>query len=180
VCAPQLHDSRVSDENESARQNKIAAQNNHPNSTRSGHLSPAELESGGIRHISRFQTFGPSVGEGSRLNAPEAIAAISARTDPHASIDRITVSLVESGNSTDAVKITDSITRTAITAPVNRFKPRVLAHGPTTSLSLHKSSRKTVALGSRTPARVCTALVRRSSGAFGVNTRPAAIAIRPQ
>ena len=113
-------------------------------------------------------------------SAPLKIAVNAANTPPPPRIDRMMVSLVASGNSTDAVRMTDRMTSPAITAPVNRFMTRALIQGPSTALSLHSSSRNTVALGRSTPARVCTALVRRPSGAPGVKTTPAATTIRPQ
>ena len=68
--------------------------------------------------------------------------------------------LVMPGKRTEAVRIIDSMTSTAITAPVKMLRRVELAQGPRTSLSLHSSSRNTEALGSNTPASVCTALVR--------------------
>ena len=62
------------------------------------------------------------------------------------------------GKSTDAVRMIDSITSAAMTAPVKRFSQRPFTQGPSTALSLQSSSRKTVALGRSTPASVCTAL----------------------
>jgi hypothetical protein len=61
---------------------------------------------------------------------------------------------------TARVRIIDSITRTAIVAPVERVSPRELTHGPSTARSLQSKRRNTVSLGDRTPARACTALVR--------------------
>jgi hypothetical protein len=54
--------------------------------------------------------------------APTAIAA--ARTLPPMRIPTICIPAMP-GNSTDTVRIKESITRTAITAPVNRLMPRV-------------------------------------------------------
>ena len=52
------------------------------------------------------------------------------------------------------------------TTKVRTPRGRELTQGPKTALSFH-SSRNTVALGSSTPARVCTALVNRPSGVQG-------------
>lgn len=84
------------------------------------------------------------------------------------------------GNNTAAVRMTESITSTAITPPVKRFIARPFVHGPSTALSLHKSSRNTVALGSSTPASDCTALVNKPSGTPGVSTNPAASKVSPK
>ena len=66
------------------------------------------------------------------------------------------------------------MTSTQMTAPVKRFSRFELTHGPSTALSLHSNSRKTVALGSSTPASVCTASVSRPSGLPGISTSAAA------
>ena len=49
-----------------------------------------------------------------------------------------------------------------------------LTQGPRTSRSLHKSSRKTLALGSSSPARAWTLVVISPSGAPGISTSAAA------
>ncbi len=54
------------------------------------------------------------------------------------------------------------------------FSQGLLTHGPSTARSLHSSSRKTVALGSSTPASACTAVTISPSGALGISTIPAA------
>ena len=51
------------------------------------------------------------------------------------------------GNRTLAVRITDITTRTHMTAAVKTLSFFEFTHGPRTSLSLHRSKRKTVALG---------------------------------
>ena len=56
------------------------------------------------------------------------------------------------GSTTDAIRISDSMIRPAITAAAKALVARLLTHGPRTALSLHSISRKTVALGSSTPA----------------------------
>jgi len=84
------------------------------------------------------------------------------------------------GYRTEAVGMIDSTTNTAITAPVKRLNQRPLVHGPSTALSLHSGSRKTVALGSSTPASVWTALVNSPSGVPGARTSAAANPMRPQ
>jgi hypothetical protein len=50
------------------------------------------------------------------------------------------VSLPISGKSTEAVKIIDSITKTAITPPVKKFSRGALTQGPSTALSLHSGA----------------------------------------
>ncbi|CAJ0736986.1 hypothetical protein R77592_04180 [Ralstonia mannitolilytica] len=84
------------------------------------------------------------------------------------------------GNSTAAVRMTESITSTATTPPVKMFIARPFVQGPSTALSLHNSSRNTVALGSSTPASDCTALVNSPSGTPGVSTNPAASSVSPK
>ena len=70
--------------------------------------------------------------------------------------------MVDSASNTPTMKI-------AITLSHGR-----LIQGPNTSGSLHSSSAKTVALGSRMPASTCTAVVISPSGAFGMRTTLAA------
>jgi len=82
--------------------------------------------------------------------APASPAAVPAPRKP------TMASPLSSGNTVAAVSTRDSMTRTQITAPVNRLSHRPFTHGPSTALSLH-SSRNTVADGSSTPASVCTA-----------------------
>ena len=60
------------------------------------------------------------------------------------------------GSATDAVRISDSVISSAITPPAKALVHRPLTHGPRTALSLHSSSKNTVALGSSTPARTWT------------------------
>ena len=81
---------------------------------------------------------------------------------------------VAKASSTLAVKTMDIITRIAMTVDVKRFSFRPFTHGPSTSRSLHSSSRNTVAEGSSTPARVCTPSVIRPSGEPGIRTMVAA------
>jgi hypothetical protein len=45
------------------------------------------------------------------------------------------------GNSTEAVTTTESMTRAAITEPVNRLVQRPFTQEPSTALSLHNSNR---------------------------------------
>ena len=78
------------------------------------------------------------------------------------------------GKTTDAVSTTDSVIRTAITPEVNTLVMRRFTHGPSTSLSLQSSSRKSVALGSSTPARTWTPSVISPSGEPGISTIVAA------
>jgi hypothetical protein len=54
------------------------------------------------------------------------------------------------------------------------FSQRGFIHGPSTSGSLHSSSRNTLALGSRMPARAWTAVVSRPRGVPGIRTIAAA------
>src|ERR1700736_592945 len=104
--------------------------------------------------------------------SPASVTPSATRTPrmpPPPRMERMIFSLAASGNMTEAVRMIDNIRRTAITPPVNRLSQRVLTHGPSTALSLHSSSRNTVALGKSTPASVCTALVKSPSGALGVD-----------
>ena len=82
--------------------------------------------------------------------------------------------------STDSVRISDSITSAATTTPVKRLRLRDFAQGPSTARSLQSSSRKTDALGSSTPASVCTALVKTPSGVPGASTSAVATTIKPK
>ncbi len=56
---------------------------------------------------------------------------------------------------------------------------RRFTHGPSTSRSLHNSSRNTLALGNSRPASACTAVVINPSGAPGISTMAAAAATIP-
>jgi hypothetical protein len=60
-------------------------------------------------------------------------------------------------------------TSNPMTSIVNRLTRLELTHGPSTASSLHSNSRKTVALGRRTPASVCTALVSSPNGTPGIS-----------
>ena len=75
-----------------------------------------------------------------------------------------------------AIRISDSSTSTPMITLAIAFSHGALHHGPSTSRSLHSSSRNTVALGSSTPASACTEVVIRPSGAPGISTMPAAAA----
>ena len=56
------------------------------------------------------------------------------------------------------------------------FNHGLLTQGPSTARSLHRRTRKTVALGSSVPASAWTAVVMRPSGACGISTIAAATA----
>ena len=73
-----------------------------------------------------------------------------------------------------AVRIADKITSTPTIAAATALSQLGLVHGPSTAWSLHSSRRKTVALGSSTPARAWTAVVIVPSGAPGISTIAAA------
>ncbi len=78
------------------------------------------------------------------------------------------------GNIVLAIRIRESSTNTPTITLAIAFSHGELHHGPSTSRSLHSSSRNTVALGSSTPASACTEVVIRPSGACGISTIPAA------
>ena len=80
-------------------------------------------------------------------------------------------------NTTEIIRIADSMTRTPITTVARTLVGVLFTHGPRTSLSLHSSSKKTVALGSSTPARTWTPSVSKPSGDPGSSTTAAASAI---
>ena len=147
-------------------------------------LAGGSSSKGGIRQISRSATTAaappPMTDFRVAATAPAPIVIRIASKLPPPRMPKMTFSSVASGNTTDAVRITESMTRIATMALVKMFRPRLLIQGPSTALSLHRSRRKTVALGKRTPASVCTALVRRPRGAPGTSTSPAATTIKPQ
>jgi hypothetical protein len=74
------------------------------------------------------------------------------------------------GKTVVAIRISDSSTSVATITLASTLSQPGLRHGPSTSRSLHSSSRKTVALGSSTPASACTAVVITPSGAWGIST----------
>ena len=74
------------------------------------------------------------------------------------------------------VRSVESTTRVPTTSAASAFSQRGLTHGPSTSWSLHGSSRNTVALGRSTPASACTPIVISPSGAPGISTIIAASA----
>ena len=78
------------------------------------------------------------------------------------------------GKATVATSARDISTSTPMITAAITFSQFGLDHGPSTSVSLQSSSRKTVALGKRTPASACTEVVIRPSGAPGIRTIPAA------
>ena len=73
--------------------------------------------------------------------------------------------------------VPDSASSTPMMTLARTFSQRRFIHGPSTSASLHSSSRNTDADGSSTPASACTAVVSRPSGVPGISTMPAATAI---
>ncbi len=81
-----------------------------------------------------------------------------------------------SGNTVVAIRIPDNSSSTPTMSPATQFSQGRFTHGPNTSGSLHSSSRNTLALGSSSPARACTAVVINPSGAPGMSTIAAASA----
>ena len=75
-----------------------------------------------------------------------------------------------------AISVPDSMSSVAMMTVATAFSQPGLTHGPRTSGSLHSCSRNTLALGSSSPARACTASVIRPSGACGMSTIAAAAA----
>ena len=83
------------------------------------------------------------------------------------------------GNTVVVIKMSDNTNRTETMNVDTTLSQGRLTHGPSTALSLHSSRRKTVALGSRIPARACTAVVMTPRGAPGMSTMVAARATIP-
>jgi len=83
------------------------------------------------------------------------------------------------GNTVVAMRINDSSTSTATITVASAFSHVRLRHGPSTSRSLHSSSKNTLADGRSTPASACTASVITPRGAPGISTIAAAPAISP-
>ena len=81
------------------------------------------------------------------------------------------------GNSVVIVSSADSTSMPATTNDATTLSHRGFAQGPSTVASLHNSNRKTVALGSSTPANACTPTVATPSGAPGIKTIAAATAM---
>ena len=77
------------------------------------------------------------------------------------------------------IRISESSTSTDTITLATAFSHGRLRHGPSTSGSLHSSSRNTLADGSSTPASAWTASVITPSGAPGISTIAAAPAIMP-
>jgi hypothetical protein len=88
-----------------------------------------------------------------------------------------TVAELNDGNSVVITRVPDSTSSTEMISPASMFSQRRFVHGPSTSRSLHSSSKNTLALGSSTPASACTAVVSRPSGVPGMSTIPAATKI---
>ena len=78
------------------------------------------------------------------------------------------------GNRVVAMSVPDSMSKVAMMTVASALSQPGLTQGPRTSRSLHSSSRNTLAEGSSSPARACTASVTRPSGACGMSTIPAA------
>ena len=74
------------------------------------------------------------------------------------------------GKTVVAIKMSDSTSRTETITVATALSQGRLTQGPSTALSLHSRTRKTVALGSRTPASAWTAVVMTPSGAPGMRT----------
>ncbi len=77
------------------------------------------------------------------------------------------------------IRTSDIINRMETMTVASTFNHGRLTQGPSTCLSLHSMSRKTVALGRSTPARAWTLVVIRPSGAPGMITMPAASTTMP-
>jgi hypothetical protein len=60
------------------------------------------------------------------------------------------------GNKVVAMSVPDSMSRVAMMKVARALSQRGLTQGPSTSVSLHSSSRNTLALGSSSPARECS------------------------
>ena len=107
---------------------------------------------------------------------PSQPTAVTATAAQPATIAMIWVAVI-AGNITDATSTIDSVTSAAMTAEVNALVFAELTQGPSTALSLHSMSRKTVAAGSSTPASTCTPSVISPSGEPGMSTIAAAAQI---
>ena len=77
-------------------------------------------------------------------------------------------------NTVVAISTSDITSRMETITVATTLSQGRLTQGPSTSLSLHSIRRKTVALGSSTPARAWTLVVMRPRGARGINTMAAA------
>ncbi len=77
------------------------------------------------------------------------------------------------GNTVVVIKMSDSTNSTETMNVATKLSQGRLTHGPSTALSLHSRSRKTVALGRRIPARAWTAVVMSPRGAPGIKTMAA-------
>src|SRR5271165_1279366 len=135
--------------------------------------------SGGIRQLARsagdMVVRGCGAGRGRRdrvsiTHPPAATAPAASAADSQTA----TVVALKAGNSVVTTRVPDSISSVPMITDAVIFSQRAFIHGPSTSGSLHSSSRNTLALGSRTPARACTAVVSNPSGASGISTIPAA------
>ena len=83
---------------------------------------------------------------------------------------------VRFGKNVAAVSASDNSTNAQTITPAMMFCRMVLTHGPNTALSLHSSTRNTVADGSSTPASACTPWVSSPSTWSGLNDTAAATA----
>ncbi len=78
------------------------------------------------------------------------------------------------GKAVVSINVAESATSTETMAEATALSHGRFAQGPSTSRSLHSSRSMTVVVGSTIPARACTDVVMRPSGALGMSTRPAA------
>ena len=80
------------------------------------------------------------------------------------------------GNRVVTISVPERTSSMPTMIPATPLSQPGLTHGPSTSGSLQRSSKKTLADGSRSPARAWTVVVIRPSGAPGMRTIPAATA----
>src|SRR5205085_11744398 len=95
------------------------------------------------------------------------VSRATARTPPPTAA-RVAMSIL--GNIVVIVRISDSRISAPTTRLANALSQGGLAHGPSTSRSLHSISRNAVVSGSRMPHNAWTASVITPSGAPGINT----------
>ncbi len=74
-----------------------------------------------------------------------------------------------------AIRIPDNNSSPLTMMPATMLSQCRLTQGPNTSRSLHRSSKNTLALGRSSPARACTPVVIKPSGAPGISTIVAAM-----
>src|SRR5262249_47254274 len=109
--------------------------------------------------------------------AAASLSQPNARPEPTASATASQITTAAADTPENSVVITsvpESTSSNPMITAATMFSQRAFVHGPSTSGSLQSSSRNRLALGSRTPASACTAVVNRPSGAPGSSTMPAA------